>query len=338
MKIVTMACIVMAAVCAVGDTAKFSVFVVDVDTRAPLRGVEVKAWFENNIGWRAWNEPTPYITDVQTTDNAGRCRMTGKTNTGKVSCWVENAPDGYYKALGETWTFKSKSIFGTWQPDNVVVTVALDRVEKPVPLYVRNLVFPTGKLVEEMSDVVKGPVSYDFLKGDWLPPWGDGEVGDIIFRRLPREDLGIGVNGRGQTNKSFRDVVAVDFHGNGNGMVEAPVSATSWLKIRLSLASGFQSHYEQSCGRGKDLTAFRMRDENKCFCFRIRTKFDDKGNVVEGYYGKIYGDVVMKWSYLGVSRVGFLYYLNPTPNDRNLEWDMKNNLCDKPGDLGVLKP
>ena len=86
------------------------------------------------------------------------------------------------------------------------------------------------------------------------------------------------------------------------------------------------------------MTAFRMRDENKCFCFRIRTKFDDKGNVVEGYYGKIYGDVVMKWSYLGVSRVGFLYYLNPTPNDRNLEWDMKNNLCDTPGDLGVLKP
>ena len=97
---------------------------------------------------------------------------------------------------------------------------------------------------------------------------------------------------------------------------------------------GFKSHYEQSCGRGKDLQAYRMRDERKCFCFRIRTKYDEKGNVVEGYYGKIYGDVVMGWSYLGVSRVGFLYYFNPTPNDRNLEWDMKTNLCDKPGNLG----
>ena len=29
--------------------------------------------------------------------------------------------------------------------------------------------------------------------------------------------------------------------------------------------------------------------------------------------------------------VGFLYYLSPTPDDRNLEWDMKNNLCPNPG-------
>ena len=26
--------------------------------------------------------------------------------------------------------------------------------------------------------------------------------------------------------------------------------------------------------------------------------------------------------------------LNPTPLDRNLEWDMKNNLCPNPGNVG----
>ena len=338
MKIHLLFGMIVVTTCVVADTARFSVLVVDAESHRPLQGATVKAWFENKIGWRAWSEPTPYVTDTQMSDEMGVCRMSNKTNTGKVSCWVENAPMGYYKSQGGSWTFKSKSIFGTWQPDNVVVTVALDRVENPVPLHVRNLVFPTGKLVEEMSDVVKGPVSYDFLKGDWLPPWGSGEVGDVVFCRLPREDLGMGVNGRGQTNKSFRDVVTVDFPGDGNGMAETFVSATSELKIRRLSTSDFKSHYEQSCGRGKDLQAFRNRDESKCFCFRIRTKHDDKGNVVEGCYGKIYGDVVMEWSYLGVSRVGFLYYLNPTPNDRNLEWDMKNNLCDKPGNLGVLKP
>ena len=29
-------------------------------------------------------------------------------------------------------------------------------------------------------------------------------------------------------------------------------------------------------------------------------------------------------------------YLNPTPNDRNLEWDMKNNLC--PTQEGIHNP
>lgn len=334
MRHLLLVCNIAIATFAVADTAKLSVYVCDSATGKPLKDAKVTAWFDVNIGWRAWSEMTPIVTDVKVTDGKGVCHLSGKTNTGKASVEVREPPSGYYKANGGSVEFKSKSLFGTWRPDNVVVTVALDRVEKPVPLHVRNLSFPPGKLVEEMSDMEKGPVSYDFLQGDWLPPWGSGEFADVVFRRLPREDCGVGVNGRGQTNQSFRDVVSVDFPGDGNGMVETSVSATSELKIRLSSTMGFKSHYEQSCGRGKDLQAYRMRDKRKCFCFRIRTKYDEKGNVVEGYYGKIYGDVVMEWSYLGVSRVGFLYYLNPTPNDRNLEWDMKNNLCPNPGNLG----
>jgi len=37
---------------------------------------------------------------------------------------------------------------------------------------------------------------------------------------------------------------------------------------------------------------------------------------------------------VGLRSVEFLYYLNPTPLDRNLEWDMKNNLCPNPGMVG----
>lgn len=33
----------------------------------------------------------------------------------------------------------------------------------------------------------------------------------------------------------------------------------------------------------------------------------------------------------GITSISFLYYLNPTPLDRNLEWDMKTNLCLEPG-------
>ena len=150
--------------------------------------------------------------------------------------------------------------------------------------------------------------------------------------------MGVGVNGRGQINRSFRDVVAVDFQGGGNGIVAVPVSATSELKIRTSVDSGFAGYYEQVCGSGKDLQAFRRHDESKCLCFRVRTKYDDKGKVVEAFYGKIYGDIAMGWSYQGVSSISFLYYFNPTPNDRNLEWDMKNNLCPRPGDIQKLQP
>ena len=46
------------------------------------------------------------------------------------------------------------------------------------------------------------------------------------------------------------------------------------------------------------------------------------------------------WPFIdvGLRSVEFLYYLNPTPLDRNLEWDMKNNLCPNPGKIGAPQP
>ena len=53
------------------------------------------------------------------------------------------------------------------------------------------------------------------------------------------------------------------------------------------------------------------------YYIRVRTVLDDDGNIVRAHYGKIYGDF-MKWT----------HYLNPTPNDRNVEFDVKKNLID----------
>ena len=43
---------------------------------------------------------------------------------------------------------------------------------------------------------------------------------------------------------------------------------------------------------GKDLCCERFddRDNDRCYTFRIRTRRNDKGELVEAYYGKIYGD------------------------------------------------
>ena len=44
------------------------------------------------------------------------------------------------------------------------------------------------------------------------------------------------------------------------------------------------------------------------------------------------------WQNAGYKEIKFLYYLNPKSLDRNLEWDMKNNLCTDPGCLVRLDP
>ena len=57
---------------------------------------------------------------------------------------------------------------------------------------------------------------------------------------------------------------------------------------------------------------------------------------------KMLGDAIPAESFAAGRNVfdGFemAYYLNPTPLDRNLEWDMKTNLCPDPGNLGERRP
>lgn len=63
------------------------------------------------------------------------------------------------------------------------------------------------------------------------------------------------------------------------------------------------------------------------YCFRVRAVLDRDGNVKSALYGKIAGNFRF---YAGTiaptSGMGFDYYLNPKPNDRNVEFDPMRNL------------
>ena len=61
------------------------------------------------------------------------------------------------------------------------------------------------------------------------------------------------------------------------------------------------------------------------YFFRVRTVLNKAGEVESALYGKIHGDFSLDHN--GV--FGFSYYLNPTPNDRNLEFDTRQNLFTK---------
>ena len=57
-------------------------------------------------------------------------------------------------------------------------------------------------------------------------------------------------------------------------------------------------------------------DGHYLYYFRIRTQTNELGQVTNAFYGKIYGRL----------NGNFTYYLNPTPNDRNIEFDLNRNL------------
>ena len=184
-------------------------------------------------------------------------------------------------------------------------------------------------------------MQFDLLKGSFLPPIGRGEYADICFTRLEREDLGIGTNFNGRTSLAYRDGMMAEFLGDGNGLIEIPSKKTDGIKIRTAPLEGYKADYLVTKGKDKSVKYFTSSNPDRNFAFRIRTKKDADGRIVSTYYGKIYGDIVIKKPY-GVEELvaapSFRYYLNPTSLDRNLEWDLKNNLCPNPNLQGQKQP
>jgi len=316
---------------------QYQVRVIDSETRVPLQGVKIRGWFSNENGWEAWTKAAPVYVDEDITDEDGCCSLSGESNTGHVGFMIKNPPSQYYRSPNVKLTLDnnffgglSKSIFKREK----VYTLMLDRRKTPIPLFVKTVSFPlNNKRVNDIREVEKNIFSYDFLNQDWLPPWGKGEFADIRFMRMPRKEIGLSTNFNGRVGIVFKDVVTVDFPGDGNGFVVMQVRDDAGLKVRKAPGNGYVQHYELESGIGRDLQFYTKYNKKRCLCFRIRTRFNDKGQIIEGLYGKIYGDIYNNAWKAGIAKISFLYYLNPKSLDRNLEWDMKTNLCPNPGSI-----
>ena len=349
-------CVAVTTAHAFLDVAKLGVLVLDESTGLPVKDVLVRGGFENYHGWLAVKGAPPPNEDFVRTDADGRCTVRGRTNNGEAGAAVEEAPSGYYcPYFGEGFTFRRKNILGIWQPDNLVVTIRLQRVEHPIPLFVKNAKLKGKDGYRGMFPEGLDTIKYDIMEGDWLPPVGKGKVADVEFTRHPRKILGeveILAYGGKVKHEAYRDSMSIRFTGEGNGLVEMNYLPGARLRVRSAPCTGYRRDYLrwEGCKKiyaagGWGLDSESNYDEKKCFCFRIRTLRDDRGRVVEAYYGKIYRDFYVGYETRPATKIesaGFFYYLNPTSLDRNLEWDRKTNLCGKPGlvgnSIGVRNP
>lgn len=341
-KTIFLFCVALRCCFAMCDKAYLGIYVEDAISHAPLQGVNVIARFEDDIGWRAWTDEANPDIIKGITDKHGICRFSGKTNCGRSSIWVDKAPKGYYNvAHGGKVKYSKKSLLGIWQPEDVVVTVALQRVEHPIPLYVHRVILDGRRESVGGFDGTNAVLKFDFLVGDWLPPHGTGKNSDMTI--TTRLEIGDALN-IWRTHKTiFYDFIStIEFQGKGNGLLEKSVKGSNCgIRIKTAPELGYVSEKVMRFGLRKTKTGsgihpeyYTESDDDCCYCFRVRSRYNDRGELIEAYYGKIYGDFRFKGSYKrgsgGFNGVNFLYYLNPKSLDRNLEWDMKNNLCKKP--------
>jgi len=170
------------------------------------------------------------------------------------------------------------------------------------------------------------PVGFDLIAADWVVPYGKGTISDFIFTMTEKIPFT-------KYNQPYDLTWTLSFPNKGDGIqsvIGPPLNQGSALRLpRYAPEAGYESPLVQqlSLNGNKRLNGADGEDQN--YFFRVRTVLDESGKVKSALYGKIAGPI----QYWGNKDVHMIYYLNPTPNDRNMEFDPKKNLFKNLSDL-----
>ena len=184
---------------------------------------------------------------------------------------------------------------------NIDETLVLKKIGKPIAMYAR--------LVDENPPTLGQPIGYDLMMGDWVCVGHKGITKDIIFQKWAYRKSGA----------DYEYKVKVTFPKDGDGIqiynIPDSEKGSGLRSPHEAPLDGYtpELYKERSAHPGQPIK--NDDDPNRIYLFRVRTVKNDDGKIVSAHYGKVYGDFMQ-----------FTYYFNPTPNDRNIEFDPKQNL------------
>jgi hypothetical protein len=281
-------------------TAKLTVRVVDEQGR-PVPAAIVQIGFTE--------KPSPRDVSVKgTTDSHGEFTAEGHSD---MRLFSDASKVGYYDSGCPAAKF-TNFVNGKWQPWENTVTTTLRPIVKPVAMYARSF--------RELEIPVTGkPCGYDLEASDWVSPWGKGKVADFIFTVDERRYSGW---------RDFDVAVTLTFSNSLDGIQETKFpdigrhSVFKWP--REAPDTGYEPTFKArftASEKGYHSTT----SEDQAYFFRVRTVEKD-GKIVGALYGKISSGISIEPRETKTCKIAFTYYLNPTPLDRNMEFDLKKNL------------
>ncbi len=218
----------------------------------------------------------------------------------------------------------------------VTQTVVLPEKRNPIPLYAKNFSGGTGEATLKFP-VQNEWLGYDFEAGDWVAPYGKGKTTDIRFKFRNEfkgwqfSDQEMANSRRINKDKTEDEIrfyygkwaaeLAVSFPGEKEGMIQEKERYQFYCPLKLphqAPETGYlpTRHYEANN------LGMRPVTEEMGFFLRTRVKLDAKGQIISANYTKLYGDISLDPR----GSISFWYYFNPTPNDRNLEFNPAKNL------------
>ena len=282
--------------------AKLTVRVIDEDGN-PIGGANV--W----LGFEERTHPGKDVAVRGLTDGEGL--FTGQGGCSGV-IGSEIRKEGYYLGWVHLDPFRERdSILNRWQPWDPVVTTIMRPIVNPVAMY--------AKRVWIELPMTDKPCGYDLIRGDWVAPYGTGEISDLIFR----------LDRRYVDRRDYDMSIEVRFSNENDGIQEAElpvIGRTSHYKWpREAPVDGYEPLLISKSSWKPEENFRASANDKQMYFFRVRTKLRE-GELSTGLYGKIRGGLLLSPLKTKTVKVLLSYYLNPSPLDRNMEWDKEKNL------------
>lgn len=214
--------------------------------------------------------------------------------------------DGYYLTRSQILFGHSKTPDqlkdGCWLPYGDQMVVVLKKVVDPS--------VPGSKYWEGRVPSQGEWIGFDLEKIDWVAPFGNGVVSDVMIK----------ISGRIDGDQDYGYKMELKFDGSPlSGAYLCKKDDYSEFKtcyradVNENYLKEFVFEYDRSSEGVKVDSLF---GENRYVVFRVRTKLNDDGSLRSACYGTVRGD----WQFAPTTymRVAGVYF-NPKPNDTNLE-------------------
>ena len=249
-----------------------------------------------------------------TTDTNGLCAVEGR---GAVDVTWEIGKEGFYSSYPPKYG-GGNAVSVNAETGKRHFRIVMRKISNPIPMYakyMRGVHFPA----------LNGTMSYDLEKGDWLPPYGKGTEPDFVFHLSCQ--LGDDIPGN---VKAYDATLSLVFSNEDDGIlnhIESQMEGSVFHLPREAPETGYASQWSLHKYENREGSSYSTtrKNEDMNHFFRVRTKKDKDGNIISAHYGKIRGPL---WFGVASGRAGLSmrYYLNPNPNDRNMEFDPNQNL------------
>ncbi|MGB2560808.1 MAG: carboxypeptidase-like regulatory domain-containing protein [Akkermansiaceae bacterium] len=265
---------------------------------------------------------------------------------GRPLAKIEIKADGYYPSLKTVSCNKGSAELirkgGRYLPWDPVVDVMIKKVGKPIPMRV----WRTDR--SHFAPKTDGEIGFDLYEKDWVKPHGQGTHADLLVK----------FSTRFIDQNDYSTTCSIRFFNPDDGFIPIPelMNPESELKYpRMAPDDGYALKQLKITrgSTGNEARSSAVNKEPMGYIIRFRSVKDDEvGEIISAYYGKITSPRersgnVNPFEVYSLDRVNrklvsapsfrFSMYVNPTPNDRNLEYDQRTNLAPE-ADRGLIWP